>query len=130
MRSLGEAQAAVLELEGRVAAEAAERDRLVDRRFGLLSSALGTINAELSQARRRGGGRGLLRRSRRSTTETELMHIRWCALLPGFPVPHCMGGRRVPAVLDRQAADLHDGGLTERAAGPTQVPPWARGILH
>ena len=58
MRSLGEAQAAVLELEGRVAAEAAERDRLVDRRFGLLSSALGTINAELSQARRRGAAGG------------------------------------------------------------------------
>ena len=51
MRSLGDAQAALLELEGRVAAEAGERDRLVDLRFGLLSDALGTINADLSQAR-------------------------------------------------------------------------------
>ena len=70
MRSLGEAQAALLELEGRVAAEAGERDRLVDMRFGLLSGALGTINAELSQARRR-GGRGAAERIPRGSCAQE-----------------------------------------------------------
>ena len=80
MRSLGDAQAALLELEGRVAAEAGERDRLVDRRFGLLSDVLGTINAELSQARTGGG--------REAGHECREFHVGFSWVVPDAWVTH------------------------------------------
>ena len=53
MREQAKVQEQLRDLEGRVASETVERDRLVDRRYELLSGALGTINTELSQARDR-----------------------------------------------------------------------------
>ena len=50
MRELARVQDQLRDLEGQVAAETTERDRLVDRRYELLSGALGVINAELSKA--------------------------------------------------------------------------------
>ena len=50
MRELARVQDQLRGLEGQVAAETTERDRLVDRRYELLSGALGAINAELSKA--------------------------------------------------------------------------------